>query len=128
MIDDLLKMVFDDEILEKQDITALGLCPQTLRQYMLERVESAYRKNAACTGTYLVDLPKSFDKGQYGAGLGHPQRWMSPYGNGEVIQLGSLERVQKTKRDESILTISGTGGIDREDKIDKIGRTARTGR
>jgi hypothetical protein len=27
---ELLKMVFDDEILEKQDITALGLCSQTL--------------------------------------------------------------------------------------------------
>lgn len=44
---ELLKMIFDDEILEKQDITALGLCSQTLSQHMLERVESAYRKNAA---------------------------------------------------------------------------------
>jgi hypothetical protein len=67
---ELLKMVFDDEILEKQDITALGLCSQTLWQHMLERVESEYRKNAApwadseiaCTGTYLEDLPESFDK------------------------------------------------------------------
>src|SRR5271155_2067508 len=67
---ELLKMIFDDEILEKQDITALGLCSQTLWQHMLECVESAYRKNAApwadseiaCIGTYLVDLPESFDK------------------------------------------------------------------
>jgi hypothetical protein len=67
---ELLQMIFDDETLEKQDITALGLCSQTLWQHMLERVESAYRKNAApwadseiaCTGTYLVDLPESFDK------------------------------------------------------------------
>jgi hypothetical protein len=67
---ELLKMIFDDEVLEKRDITALGLCSQTLWQHMLERVESAYRNNAApwadceiaCTGTYLVDLPESFDK------------------------------------------------------------------
>jgi hypothetical protein len=70
MPSELLKMVFDDDILEKQDITALGLCSQTLWQHMLERVESEYRKNAApwadfeiaCTGTYLEDLPESFDK------------------------------------------------------------------
>jgi hypothetical protein len=67
---ELLKMIFDDEVLEEQDITALGLCSQTLWRHMLERVESAYRKSAApwadleiaCTGTYLVDLPESFNK------------------------------------------------------------------
>jgi hypothetical protein len=63
-------MMFDNEILEKQDITALGLCSQTMWQHMLERVESAYRENPApwadtgiaCIGSNLEDLPKSFDK------------------------------------------------------------------
>jgi hypothetical protein len=67
---ELLKMVFDDEVLEKQDIIALGLCSQSLWQNMLRQVESAYRKFAApwagteiaCTGSYLMDLPESFEK------------------------------------------------------------------
>ena len=67
---ELLKMVFDDETLEKHDIVALGLCSRSLWQHMLERVESAYRKSAApwagteiaCTGTNLTDLPESFEK------------------------------------------------------------------
>jgi len=69
---ELLKMVFDDGILKEKDITALGLCSQTLWQNMLERVEGAYRKNAApwadseiaCTGSYLAvkDLPEPVDK------------------------------------------------------------------
>jgi hypothetical protein len=67
---ELLKMVFDDETLEKRDIVALGLCSRSLWQHMLKHVESAYRKTAApwagteiaCTGTYLTDLPESFEK------------------------------------------------------------------
>jgi hypothetical protein len=67
---ELLKMVFDDEVLEKQDIVALGLCSQIFWQHMLRHVESVYRKFAApwagteiaCTGTYLTDLPESFEK------------------------------------------------------------------
>ena len=66
---ELLKMIFD-ETPEKQDIIALGLCSQSLWQHMLDRVETAYRQSAApwagkeiaCTGTYLTDLPDSFEK------------------------------------------------------------------
>jgi hypothetical protein len=79
---ELLKMVFDDETLEKQDITALGLCSQTLWQHMRECVESAYRKNAApwadseiaCVKTYLWDPPESFYKGSMGTIM---SRWFN---------------------------------------------------
>jgi hypothetical protein len=55
---ELLKMVFGDGTLEKQDVVALGLCSQSLWLHMLRHVESAYRKFAApwagieiaCTG------------------------------------------------------------------------------
>ena len=67
---ELLKMIFYDEALEKQDVIALGLCSKQLWQHMLQRVENAYRESAApwagtemaCIGTWLSDLPESFEK------------------------------------------------------------------
>ena len=66
---ELLEMVLDDEALEKRDVVALGLCSPTLWQHMLKHVERAYRTKAApwagieiaCIGTYLTDLPESFE-------------------------------------------------------------------
>lgn len=60
---ELFAMIFDDEVLDRSDRIALGLCSTILWRHCLCHVQAAFSKPTwsktpiICTGTYLDDLP-----------------------------------------------------------------------
>lgn len=67
---ELIGMVLGDSELEREDVMAIGLCSDILWLHVLRHIEKDSQKNIApwagtelaCTGTYLTDLPPSFEK------------------------------------------------------------------
>ncbi len=68
---ELLAMVLNDSALGKSDIVCFGMAAESLWQHMLQYTRKECRSalaapwagfELACTGTYLTDLPSSFDE------------------------------------------------------------------
>lgn len=67
---ELIELILEDPLLEKSDIIALGLTSETLWEHALQHIEKDCSRTQpsmagielACTGTYLTDLPESFEK------------------------------------------------------------------